>query len=79
MTQIMIFSDVRVIRNHRQNYLTSISHFRICRSKDGYNFTFDDTPILPDSIYEEFGIEDLELLKLMTNTTFHIPLLVNME
>lgn len=58
------FSDVRVIRNHRQNYLTSISHFRIGRSKDGYNFTFDDTPILPDSIYEEFGIEDPRITKI---------------
>lgn len=52
------FSDIRVIRNHRQNYLTSISHFRIGRSRDGHTFTFDEKPLLPDSIYEEFGIED---------------------
>lgn len=52
------FSDVRVIRNHRQNYLTSISHFRIGRSKDGYHFTFSEKRLLPDSPYEEFGIED---------------------
>ena len=52
------FSDARVIRNHDQSYLTSISHFRVGRSKNGIDFTFDETPSLPDSIYEEYGIED---------------------
>ncbi len=58
------FSDVRVIRNHQQNYLTSISHFRVGRSQDGYHFTFDETPILPDSIYEEFGLEDPRITRI---------------
>ncbi len=52
------FSDARVIRNHDQSYLSSISHFRVARSTDGINFTFDATPILPSSMYEEYGIED---------------------
>ena len=52
------FSDRRVIKNHKQNYLTSISHFRVARSHNGIDFTFDDTFILPDTMYEEYGIED---------------------
>jgi len=53
------YSDSRLIRNHQKNYLTSISHFRIGRSKDGYNFTFDDEHLIyPFGIYEEYGIED---------------------
>jgi predicted GH43/DUF377 family glycosyl hydrolase len=52
------FSDARVIRNHDQNYLTSISHFRVGRSHDGIHFRFDEAPVLPDTIYEEYGIED---------------------
>lgn len=39
--------------------LTSISHLRIARSKDGLNFTIEDKPALyPSNRYEEFGIED---------------------
>jgi len=53
------FSDSRVIKNHCQNYLTSISHFAIGRSRDGVSFTFNDKErIFPDSRYEEYGIED---------------------
>jgi len=52
------FSDVRVIHNHEESYLTSISHFRVGRSEDGYHFAFDETPIFPESVYEEYGIED---------------------
>lgn len=52
------FSDARVIRNHNQNYLTSISHFRIARSADGIHFVFDKTRIMPETIYESYGIED---------------------
>lgn len=52
------FSDARVIRNHEQNYLTSISHFRVARSGDGVNFVFDNVHILPETEYETYGIED---------------------
>ncbi|MDD4153861.1 MAG: glycoside hydrolase family 130 protein [Bacilli bacterium] len=52
------FSDARLIRNHEQNYLTSISHFRIARSDDGVHFVFDSTRIMPETAYESYGIED---------------------
>jgi predicted GH43/DUF377 family glycosyl hydrolase len=53
------YSDSRMIKNHQKNYLTSISHFRIFRSKDGLNFDLSNIEfIMPSGIYEEYGIED---------------------
>ena len=53
------YSDPRVIKTPEKNYLTSISHFRIARSKNGIDFKIDDKPAMyPEKIYERFGIED---------------------
>ena len=53
------FSDPRLIITPAQTYLTSISHLRLARSKDGINFEIEDTPsIFPANYYESFGIED---------------------
>jgi beta-1,2-mannobiose phosphorylase / 1,2-beta-oligomannan phosphorylase len=53
------FSDSRVIRTSEVMFLTSISHLRIARSKDGVNFAVDEKPALfPSEIYDIFGIED---------------------
>jgi predicted GH43/DUF377 family glycosyl hydrolase len=53
------FSDPRLIIRSRQTYLTSISHIRLARSKDGTNFEIEDAPaIAPANAYETFGIED---------------------
>ncbi|MFA5421177.1 MAG: glycoside hydrolase family 130 protein [Bacilli bacterium] len=52
------FSDVRVIRNHEQNYLTSISHFCVAHSDDGINFVMTGTRVMPEMEYESYGIED---------------------
>jgi predicted GH43/DUF377 family glycosyl hydrolase len=53
------FSDPRLIIRPAETYLTSISHLRLARSKDGINFEIEDTPtIAPASDYETFGIED---------------------
>ena len=53
------FSDPRLIVRSGQTYLTSISHLRIARSKDGIDFEIDDTPaILAANEYETFGVED---------------------
>lgn len=42
-----------------QVYLTSISHLRLARSRDGVHFTVDETPAMfPEGPYEIFGIED---------------------
>jgi predicted GH43/DUF377 family glycosyl hydrolase len=53
------FSDPRLIITPTETYLTSISHLRLARSKDGINFDIDDVPtIFPATDYETFGIED---------------------
>jgi len=53
------FSDPRVIRTPRQNYLTSISHIRLARSRDGIRFEVEAVPALePASDYESYGVED---------------------
>jgi len=53
------FSDPRLIITPNQTYLTSISHLKLARSKDGIKFEIEDTPALaPANDYETFGIED---------------------
>jgi predicted GH43/DUF377 family glycosyl hydrolase len=52
-------SDPRVTVVDGRTWLTSISHFRIARSKDGIDFEVDPTPAMsPATAYETFGIED---------------------
>jgi predicted GH43/DUF377 family glycosyl hydrolase len=53
------YTDPRVIKTPEKSYLTSISHFRIARSKNGIDFKIDEKPAMfPEKIYERFGIED---------------------
>ena len=53
------FSDSRLIITPNQTYLTSISHLRLARSKNGIDFKIDDNPTIQSSNhYEIFGIED---------------------
>jgi predicted GH43/DUF377 family glycosyl hydrolase len=55
----MDFSDPRVVRMFTNQYLTSISHLRIARSRNGIDFKIDEKPaIFPENKYERFGIED---------------------
>lgn len=59
------YSDSRIIKNHENNYLTSISHLRVGRSADGISFTFDpEEVIMPANIYEEYGLEDPRVTEL---------------
>lgn len=58
-------SDSRMISRVNQNgirkikYLTSISHLRLARSKDGIHFKVDPRPALPfQGRYERWGMED---------------------
>ena len=53
------FSDSRLIQTAAGTYLTSISHLRLARSKDGIRFKIQDIPAIgPTTEYETFGIED---------------------
>ncbi len=65
------FSDCRVIfaknsgATKKISYLTSLSHFRIARSKDGIKFDVEEKPFMfPDGYYETWGIEDPRITKL---------------
>jgi len=53
------FSDPRLIITPKGTYLTSISHLRLARSKDGIGFEIENSPaIQPANDYETFGLED---------------------
>lgn len=59
------YSDPRIIKNTHQTFLTSVSHFRIVRSRNGIDFDFEHAEMLfPDNIYEEYGIEDPRITKI---------------
>lgn len=67
------FSDPRVIRGRDGTtlYLTSISHLRVARSRDGVTFTIDETPsIWPHDPLERWGIEDPRITRL--ENRYHI-------
>ena len=52
-------SDPRWIVYQGKGYLSTISHLRLARSRDGFHFTVDPRPtILPSTPYEVYGIED---------------------
>jgi len=52
-------SDPRGIFYNGEIFLTSLSHLRLARSKDGYHFDIAKHPaIFPTENYEEYGIED---------------------
>ena len=54
--------DPRVISYDGITYLTSLSHLRLARSKDGKNFTIDPVPFIwPAGEEEEFGTEDARI------------------
>ena len=51
--------DTRGVVYKGKDYLSSMSHIRAARSKDGINFTVDEQPfICPKSMEEEYGVED---------------------
>ncbi|MEK0316504.1 glycoside hydrolase family 130 protein [Cohnella sp. 56] len=60
------FADSRfVAENGRMIMLTSMSHFRVARSKDGIRFTVEERPALfPEGPLEAWGIEDPRITQL---------------
>lgn len=52
-------SDPRLVVYRGRAYLTSVSHLRLARSRDGRHFDVERHPVLaPDRAYETYGIED---------------------
>lgn len=65
------FSDSRIIigkkgtEKGKVRYLTSMSHLRIAKSRDGIHFTVDDKPsIMPYGKMEKWGIEDPRITRI---------------
>jgi len=55
----VVLRDTRGVAYKGKEYLSSISHIRVARSRDGVNFAVDDEPfIFPCRPDEEYGIED---------------------
>jgi predicted GH43/DUF377 family glycosyl hydrolase len=51
--------DSRFIYTPERIFLSSMSHFRIAKSKNGLDFEIDEKPcMLPSNMYEMYGIED---------------------
>ena len=64
------FSDSRVVRGPGRDgaltvrHLTSISHLRLARSRDGETFEVDAAPALvPEGVLEEWGCEDPRIVE----------------
>lgn len=56
------FSDPRLVKTAAGTYLTSLSHLRIAKSKDGKNFEVcNKQAIFPTNKYETFGVEDARI------------------
>ena len=62
------FSDPRKILDREKGnyvYLTSISHLRLARSRDGIHFSVDERSfIVPDCAMEAFGTEDARITQI---------------
>ena len=57
--------DSRSFYYNDEMFLTSISHLRIARSKDGIHFTVDPAPaVFPKMPYETYGLEDPRITKI---------------
>jgi len=57
--------DTRGIVYKGRDYLSTLSHIRLARSRDGVNFTIEDGPFLfPSRPSEIFGVEDARITKI---------------
>jgi predicted GH43/DUF377 family glycosyl hydrolase len=57
--------DTRGVVYKGQNFLTTLNHIRLARSKDGVNFKIDDKPfIYPVNEREKYGCEDARVTRI---------------
>jgi predicted GH43/DUF377 family glycosyl hydrolase len=63
--------DARSFYYKGEMFLTSISHLRLARSRDGIRFTVDPKPaVFPERYYETYGLEDPRITRI--EDTFYI-------
>lgn len=61
----VVFQDSRAVVYRGKEYVSTTSHLRMARSKDGVNFEVDEKPFLaPRDESEEYGIEDARISKI---------------
>jgi beta-1,2-mannobiose phosphorylase / 1,2-beta-oligomannan phosphorylase len=60
------FTDPRIIRYKGQDYLTTLSHFRLVCSEDGITFHEPEqySPIFGNDVLEAYGIEDCRVTEI---------------
>jgi len=59
------FSDPRFVICSGEKYLSSMSHLRLARSKDGIDFEIEETAAIEaTNIYEAFGVEDARITQI---------------
>ena len=57
--------DTRGVVYKGKQYLSTLSHIRIARSRDGFNFKVDERPfIYPTDTTEEYGCEDARVVRI---------------
>ncbi len=57
--------DTRGVFYRGREYLSTLSHLRLARSRDGIHFTVEDEPLLaPANEAEEYGVEDARITRI---------------
>lgn len=69
--EILTFPAIDALEDSRElvtpdgTYLTTLSHLRLARSKDGVSFTVDEEPFLfPGDPSEKYGVEDARITRI---------------
>ena len=57
--------DTRGVVCRGRDYLSTMSHIRVARSRDGVHFTIDETPLVfPSTPAEIYGVEDARVVRI---------------
>jgi predicted GH43/DUF377 family glycosyl hydrolase len=61
----LVLKDTRGVVYKGTDYLSTMSHIRIARSKDGHTFSVDEAPFIFSEVEDErFGVEDARITKI---------------
>lgn len=61
----LVLKDTRGVFYKETDYLSTLSHIRLARSRDGIHFHIDDKPFLyPTLVHEAFGVEDARITRI---------------
>jgi predicted GH43/DUF377 family glycosyl hydrolase len=61
----LVLKDTRGVAHRGRDYLSTVSHIRVARSRDGFHFQVDETPfIYPADERERYGCEDARAVRI---------------